>query len=155
MPFGAVRVPSQRWQNFLLRAGIRQPAKILEPTALLFCLEGWPPPGPNHFRWKKNELVYMLPTASLDCRDWDKVAKPTRMQWRQFWRVCEETGIWSWPPSLGNRHICDGLQWVLELEYAHRRVVSRGQVSGSPAGFSKRLYKFHQTLQTLSLIHIS
>jgi hypothetical protein len=156
MPFGAgrsavaVRVDGQRWRNFLLWAGIKQPAKTLEPTRLRLGFEGWPPAGPNFFCWENNQLAYTLPRAGVDFRDWGEVVRPTRMQWRIFWRVCDEVGVWNWRPVLGNMHICDGLQWSLELEFGHRRVVSRGQVSGSPAGTGNKLMKLHQTLQAMA-----
>jgi hypothetical protein len=149
----AVPVTSQRWRNFLLWSGIRQPAKKLQPTRLHHCLEGWPPPGPNLFRWENNQLAYMLPKAGVDFLDWDEVVKPTRMQWRMFWRVCDEIDVWNWPPTLGSMHICDGLQWTLELEFANRRVMSRGQVSGSPSGTGKKLMKLHQMLQAMAGWH--
>jgi hypothetical protein len=147
---GAAHAAPQRWDHFLHWAGIKQPAQILEPTNLRHCLEGWPPPGPNLFRWENHQLVFKVPKAGVDFRDWDEVVKPTRMQWRLFWRVCQEIDVWNWPPTLGNMHVCDGLQWTLELEFGNRRVMSRGQVSGSPAGTGNRLMKLHRTLQAMA-----
>ena len=120
------------------------------PTKLLHCLQGWPPPGPNHFRWEHGQLVYMLPDRSLDSRNWDKVVVPTLTQWYEFWRVCDEIDVWSWPPTLGDMSVCDGLQWVLELEVSGRRVASEGQVHGAPPDTGSKLMRLHRALQAMA-----
>ncbi len=120
-----------------------------EPTKLFHCLQGWPPRGPNHFRWQDNRLVYMLPDWALDSHHWDKVIIPTRIQWQEFWRTCDEINVWCWPRRLGDMQVIDGLSWHTELEVGSRRVVSRGQVVGSPADFRPKLMRLHEALQVI------
>jgi len=121
-----------------------------EPIKLKHCLQGGPPPGPNAFRWQGGQLTYMLPNRSLKRSDWDKMVTPTAAQWEEFWRVCDEIDVWSWPPSLGDVRVFDGLSWETELEVGSRRVVSRGQVWGSPPDFEPKLMRLHEALQALT-----
>jgi hypothetical protein len=92
----------------------------------------------------------MLPNRSFDPRDWDKTVTPTPAQWEEFWLVCDEIDIWSWPPTLGSMTMVDGLQWETELEIGSRRVASRGQVWGSPPGIKEKLLHLHRALQALT-----
>jgi hypothetical protein len=94
--------------------------------------------------------MFMFPRKGLHFSDWDVAMIPTADQWQEFWRVCDEIEVWSWPPILGSVHIIDGLRWNLELEFGCRRVVSNGQVVGSPPGFSEKLMRFHQSLQAMT-----
>lgn len=121
-----------------------------EPIKLKHCLQGWPPRGPNAFHWRNGRLTYMLPDRSHHHQDWDKVMTPLPAQWEEFWQVCDEIDVWSWPPSLGDRHVIDGLQWITELEVGTRYVASCGQVQGSPPDFVAKLMRFHQALQEMA-----
>jgi hypothetical protein len=125
-------------------------SKTLEPIKLSHGLCGWPPQGPNAFRWEGGQIIYSLPNRSHDPRRWDKTMTPTAAQWEEFWRVCDEIDVWSWPPLLGNMMVCDGLQWVTELEIGSRRMNSMGQVHGSPPGFSAKLMRLHRALQAMA-----
>jgi hypothetical protein len=126
---------------------------MFEPIRLKHGLQGWPPPGPNVFRWQSGSLAYMLTDMSRDSRDWDKVITPTKAQWEEFWRVCDEIDVWSWPPTLGDMRVMDGLQWITELECGSRRMASRGQVVGSPPDFAAKLMRLHQALQSMAGWH--
>src|SRR5688572_28556349 len=108
------------------------------------CLQGYPPPGPNAFRWQGGRLTYMLPDMSLGRRDWERAMTPTPAQWEGFWRICDEIDVWSWPPTLGDLHVIDGLQWITELEVGSRRMASTGQVLGSPPDFPAKLMRLHR-----------
>ncbi len=124
-------------------------SKLLEPVRLKHGLQGWPPDGPNSFCWQSGHLTFMLPGFSNNSRDWDESMTPTAEQWEKFWQVCDEIDVWSWPPTLGDLHLCDGLQWITELEVGSRSMASRGQVHGSPPGFREKLKLLHQTLQAM------
>ena len=124
--------------------------QTMKPTKLDHCLQGWPPAGPNGFVWENGYLSYMLPRMGFDTSLWDEAIAPTGSQWRDFWRICDEVGVWSWPATLGDRDVIDGLQWKLELEAGTRRVESRGQVWGSPPDFKPKLMRFHQALQAMT-----
>jgi hypothetical protein len=82
--------------------------------------------------------------------EWDQAITPTTAQWRVLWRVCDEIDVWSWPPTLGDLDVIDGLQWITELEVGSRHMASRGQVHGSPAGFEAKLMRLHTTLQMMA-----
>ncbi len=120
---------------------------MLEPIRLEHCLQGWPPPGPNAFRWQNGRLTYMLPEGPYN--DWYKVMTPTSAQWEEFWRVCDEINVWSWPPTLGELRVIDGLSWITDLEAGSRHVVSTGQWVGSPPDFTAKLMRLHQALQAM------
>jgi hypothetical protein len=113
----------------------------MQPATLFHCLQGWPPKGPNHFRWERGGLTYSLRNLARDSSTCDRVMVPTASQWQEFWTTCDEVDVWSWPPSLGDTSVDDGLQWIIELEVGRRRVRSTGQVqaigllgSGKPLG---------------------
>ena len=113
-----------------------------EPMRLLHVLEGWPPRGPNYFRWENGKLVF-----SGDRGDHSFVPGPER--WAEFWSVCDETDVWGWPSEVGDPEAMDGLQYKIEIDVGSRSVKSRGQVIGSPTGFRERLMKVHEALQSL------
>jgi hypothetical protein len=118
---------------------------------LRYGLGGWPPPGPNHFLWRDGQLAYDLP-AEDSSGGWpggEKVARPTPGQWGQLWWVCDEVGVWSWPPIIGNVNVIDGLFYGLELRVGDRAVESFGQVEGAPAGFYEKLLRLHATFQAV------
>jgi hypothetical protein len=122
-----------------------------EPTKLLHCLQGWPPGGPNHFRWQNGQLVFMFPREGFNYSNWDVAITPTSNQWREFWQVCDEVDVWSWPPTNdGLLFIRDGLEWTLELQFGNRHVVSKGQVIGTPSGFEGKLMRLHKSLQAMT-----
>jgi len=73
--------------NALAIADIESLPARAKPIRLVHCLEGWPPNGPNNFRWKDDGLVYSLSDVSIPVGHWKKVMVPTVSQWQQFWRV--------------------------------------------------------------------
>ena len=75
---------------------------------------------------------------------------PTAAQWEEFWRVCEEIGVWSWPEWLGDFRVIDGLQWDTEFEVGSRRMKSMGQVHGAPPDFRPKLMRLHRALQAMT-----
>ncbi len=105
-------------------------------------LQGWPPPGPNFFRWENGKLVYFTGSA-------DGFIVPTADGWTEFWGVCDEVDIWSWPPEVGNLSVIDGLEFEIDIEVGAHSVRSKGQASGAPAGFGEKLLKVHKALQSL------
>ena len=113
-----------------------------EPTKLVYGLNGRPPPGPNGFIWVCGKLLYSN-------RDNEEIT-PTSAQWENLWRVCDEIDVWHWPPSLGDTKVFDGLTWTLELEIGTRRVVSNGQVHGSPPGYEEKIMRLHQAFQEMA-----
>jgi hypothetical protein len=125
----------------------------MAPTRLYHCLQVWPPEGPNAFRWESGRLVYMLPRSGVDRSKWDEAVTPSSSRWEELWRVCDEIEVWSWPPTQGDTHVIDGLQWISELEFGGRSVASRGQVHGSPLGFDEKLMRLHRTLQAMAGWH--
>jgi hypothetical protein len=127
-------------------------SKRLEPIKLSHGLSGWPPDGPNTFRWEHGQLTYSLADLSRDIREWRKTMTPTTAQWEEFWRVCDEIEVWSWPPALGNIYLYDGLQWQTELEIGSRRMASMGQASGLPE-FRSKLMRLHRALQAMAGWH--
>jgi len=40
---------------------------------------------------------------------------PTADQWLEFWQICAELNVWSWPTWVGHRHIFDGAPYDLLL----------------------------------------
>ena len=114
------------------------------PNQLFHCLQGWPPAGPNYFRWQGGHLKHT--------RGW---VTPTPAQWEEFWRVCDEIDVWSWPPTLGNLRVIDGLSWKTELKIGSRHMASIGQVFGSPPDFRPKLMRLHRALQTVAGWHSS
>jgi hypothetical protein len=113
-----------------------------EPKKLFHVLQGWPPPGPNYFRWNDGKLVYSV--DSQDC-----AVTPVPSRWAELWRICDEVDIWSWPPDIGDQRVIDGLLFEIEIEIGGRSVRSRGQVVDSPAGFGERLLRVHGAFQSL------
>jgi hypothetical protein len=104
---------------------------------------GWPPPGPNEFEWQDGRLTFRHDGA------WLSVA-PTADEWKEFWKVRDDVGVWSWPAEVGDlANVRDGLLYALEIEVGSRSVKSKGQVVGSPPGFDEKLRQFHRALQTL------
>ena len=81
--------------------------------------------------------------------EWDRIGETTPDQWIEFWRVCDEINIWSWPAFVGDRKVNDGLQYVLELRVGHRNAKSEGQCVGAPLGFQTKLMRLHDKLQTM------
>lgn len=122
-------------------------AEEFHPIRLRHCLQGWPPPGPNGFAWQNDRLTYSVGGSG------ESMIIPTREQWEEFWRVCDEIDVWSWPPRLGDRWVIDGLEWTLVLECRGRAVVSEGQVHGSPEGLYEKLMRLHRTLQSMAGWH--
>ncbi len=113
-----------------------------QPIELLHGLQGWPPPGPNCFRWQGGHLHYSS----------GKWVTPTPAQWEEFWRVCDEIDVWSWPPAISNPEltVIDGLSSYTELKIGSRYVASIGQVVGSPPDFPEKLMRLHRALQALA-----
>jgi hypothetical protein len=124
-----------------------------EPTRLYHGLSGWPPKGPNAFRWENGRLVYMFARVGVHHSEWDEAVTPSSRRWEDLWRVCEEIDVWSWLPTQGDMYAKDGLQWTTELEFGGQSVASRGQVHGSPPGFDGKLMRLHRTLQAMTGWH--
>src|SRR5712664_769703 len=125
----------------------------MEPTKLHHGLSGWPPQGPNAFRWESGRLVYMFARSGVHRSKWDEAVTPSISQWEGLWRVCDEIDVWSWPATQGDMRVRDGLQWITELEFDGRSVASRGQVHGSPPGFKEKRMRLHRTLQAMAGWH--
>jgi CheY-like chemotaxis protein len=122
-----------------------------EPIHLSHCLQGWPPEGPNHFRWEDEQLLYSPPwDRSLPYDDTDKTVIPTLSQWNDFWRICDEIDVWAWPPWLGDEYVCDGLQWSIRFAVGDLRVESEGQLHSSPDDFDGKLKRLHHALQRMT-----
>jgi len=121
----------------------------MKPRVLYHCLQGWPPEGPNAFRWENGTLVYMLPTSSFR-DDWDKSCQPPDAQWDELWRLCDQIDIWSWPAYSGDPHVKDGLQWIIRLEVGDRKVETSGQIHGSPPDYQGNLLRLHDALQRMT-----
>lgn len=114
----------------------------VDPTKLFHVLQGWPPPGPNHFRWDGARLVYYNGSK-------DRSAVPAPGQWGGFWAVCDEVDLFSWPATVGDPQVVDGLMYEIEIEVGDRRIRSAGQAVGSPPEFPKKLLRIHRALQSL------
>ena len=109
-------------------SGVEALRQDMEPTKLHHGLSGWPPQGPNAFRWESGRLVYMFARSGVHRSKWDEAVTPSISQWEGLWRVCDEIDVWSWPATQGDMRVRDGLQWITELEFDGRSVASRGQV---------------------------
>ena len=114
----------------------------ISPTKLFHVLQGWPPRGPNHFRWDGARLVY-----SSELKECSVVLTPG--QWRNLWAVCDEVGLFSWPATVGDPHVRDGLLYQIEIEVGECSIRSAGQCVGSPPEFPKKLLRLHRALQSL------
>jgi hypothetical protein len=127
-------------------------SKNFEPIRLVCCLSGWPPKGPNNFRWKHDHLAFQgdLPINDHGPNYLGEFVKPSSSQWQEFWRVCDEIYVWSWPSYLGNAEVYDGLQWDLELQEGNRYVASKGQVIGCEDFIGENLKRLHQILQAMA-----
>src|SRR5262249_19329738 len=105
-------------------------------------LNGWPRAGPNCFEWENGRLTFSQDEVNLS-------VVPSPDEWTRFWNACDEIGVWSWPPEVGDVDVPDGLIYELEIAAGSRSVKSRGQVVGSPPDFGEKLLKFHRALQAL------
>jgi hypothetical protein len=122
----------------------------IPPTKLSLGLSGFPPPGPNRFRWNNGQLTYRLYDRTKSEEDWIKAVVPTPMQWQEFWSICDAIDVWSWPFDISNINIIDGLEYVLELEVGDRAVRSKGQACDYQPGFSDKVRSLHQALQAMT-----
>lgn len=117
-------------------------APDLYPTRLVWSLQGWPPPGPSAFEWQDAHVTYWAAGKQQS-------ATPGPRQWKRLWQICDEVGVWSWPPKIGDIMVIDGLQYALELQVGSRVVKSSGQAIGSPAGFADKVKRLHKAMQEL------
>ena len=111
---------------------------------------GWPPPGPNTFRFHDNQLEYILFDDDVYRKCGNKVVVPTDDQWLDFWKLCDEVDVWSWPEDVSNNNVIDGIEWRINYQIGDRRVRSYGQVSGAPSHIQENLFRLHEALQAVT-----
>ena len=116
----------------------------MNPTRLEWSLEGWPPAGPNGFRWENRTLSY-----SGDRPPERKFATPSDKEWAALWACFDELDVWSWPSTVGDLMVIDGLMYEIDVEVGSRSIKSNGQCSGSPPGFRDAVIRIHEELQLM------
>lgn len=117
------------------------------PNILQHTLRGWPPRGPNLFRWEHGRLLYADRRGGT--LDLDVIAEAPPARWVEFWAACERIGVWAWPEWTGERGVNDGLQVDTELAHDGRHVRTRAQCYGAPDDFVASVREFHAALQWL------
>lgn len=82
------------------------------------------------------------------------MTKPSVEQWEQFWAICDETDVWSWPHTLGDYlDTFDGLTWDLSIRWGQRQVHSIGQRSGAPKHHVEGLKRIYWQLTDMTEWH--
>lgn len=121
------------------------------PETLEHNLRGWPPPGPNGFRWSNGLLHFRLPDWSAPVRDWDKAVSPIPAAWDELWSACDRLKIWDLPPRFGDADVLDGLQVSTRIVHGPRSLSIDGQCAGAPREVCDTILLLHSALQQLAL----
>jgi hypothetical protein len=125
-----------------------------EPTALSHSLTGhvaWEAKGPNHFHWEHGRLFHDVGLLPIDYAKRHEGIVPPLDLWNEVWKVCDEIGLWSWPPVMGPTDVCDGPGfWHTHLVLGPRYISTNGCLIDLPPDFKPKLLRFHRALQALT-----
>ena len=107
-------------------------------------MSGFPPGGPNYFRWLDGRLLY----RHRELHDLEIVPSPEA--WQSFWQACDALDVWNWPSYIGPEYpVFDGLQYQLRIAVADRRIESSGQLVGQSDEVRDRVLALHRACQEL------
>jgi hypothetical protein len=115
------------------------------PTIFRFGAVGWIS-RPKFFRYERGFFIYDGPGKDFA----DVEITLSDNQWGQLWKLCDEIDIWSWPESVGDMRIYDGVKYNVHLEIGGRRAASMGQLAKVEKAFGSRVVRLHEFLQTLA-----
>jgi len=64
---------------------------------------------------------------------------PTAAQWREFRQTLDDLKVWQWRADYPRQGVVDGTQWMLDIAYADRSLIARGDnnypdATGKPNG---------------------
>ena len=83
--------------------------------------------------------------------------RPTMEQWGEFRRELDAIGVWRWRAQYANPGVADGTQWLLDVAYPDKAIISSGSndypgttadSSGVPYG-SKAFNRYLKAVQRL------
>lgn len=80
--------------------------------------------GGPHIEWngKKAELRW----RDVFDGTWYQLTTPTDIQWKAFWLLVEQSGVWNWEITYENPHVTDGAGWDFRMEVPGRCIESSG-----------------------------
>jgi hypothetical protein len=119
-----------------------------EPTELYLAFAGWPPEGPNSFKWMNGRLHYGV-YLNRGRETYDAEVIPPNSSWKRLWEVCDQIDIWSWPKAGFEGHGYDELQFVIRLQVGQRKIGGLGWVRDTPET-EKKVMRFLEELQGLT-----
>ena len=56
-------------------------------------------------------------------------ARPSQASWSRLRQVLDRLGVWNWKSAYKDPGTADGTQWSVKIEYADRKLISRGSNS--------------------------
>lgn len=77
----------------------------------------------------------------------------TPAQWKTFWFVVEQLGVWTWRAEYENPNVLDGTSWELVMVDGSRRIRSSGS-NAFPGGFDEQDENspFNQLLAAINML---
>jgi hypothetical protein len=57
---------------------------------------------------------------------WHPLPTPTEIQWKAFWLLMEQSGVWKWNHDYNNPNILDGIGWDFKLTAPGLRIETSG-----------------------------
>jgi hypothetical protein len=109
------------------------------PKSLKAFIGGWL--GPCYSVELRGGTLYYSATNTAHTPEFAKVI-PTDQRWREFRHSLDLISVWQWQTNYANPGVYDGTQWVLELQYEDRILMSHGSNNfpdrnGKPSGSQK------------------
>ena len=127
-----------------------QKADLL-PGQFLFYL-GTYSGGSCMVRWNGTSIL-IEKTGGGNFNGISRSCQPGEKQWREFWRMLQDIGVWSWEQSYAVPHGCCGVTyWYLTLSHGGRTLISSGEdlfPDGKGPGFSLALSALTDAIQVL------
>lgn len=74
-------------------------------------------------------------------------------QWKTFWFVVDQLGVWTWKSEYEDPNVIDGTSWELVMVDGSRRICSRGS-NAYPGGFDEQDENspFNQLLAAINML---
>ena len=132
-----------RWQT---KFGLRRKLSLVHaPRSLSLSFSGWPP-EPSSISSTAGYLMYPRPD-----NEWaDTVIKTTDTQWIEFWKICDDVGLWDWPTQIGDMMDIDGLMFSLSIERPGVQFRRSGQLSSCPKELRNGLERVYRHLVSMT-----
>ena len=99
--------------------------------------------------WSVEEQVLKVYTADGT----SSKVEVTPAQWKPFWFVVEQLGVWTWRTEYENPNMLDGTSWELVMVDGSRRIRSSGS-NAFPGGFDEQDENspFNQLLAAINML---